>query len=165
MNNFKGYIAELNGYLHSLRRFRGAGYFYSAQSYDAKTGIDQFATETITEWGENEEFQYLGKTEIKFEALEERLSNIIFGGALNLQSVESNESKESIRKLVLEDINEYYGLASTSLDSEGVFHPLISGPVYQLNIENKNYSNLFFYLVKIGNYYVLTSFTRRKHQI
>ena len=165
MNNFESHIAELNGYLHSLRRFRGAGYFYSVRSYDATSDVDQFLTETVNEWGSNGHFKYLGRSEVGFKVLEQRLSSIIFGGALNLQNVSGDESKENIRKMVVEDINEYYGLASTSLNPEGAFHPLISGPVYELNIENKDYSGLFFYLVQIESYYVLTSFTRRKKSV
>lgn len=162
MNNFEIYIAELNGYLQSLRRFRGAGYFYSARSYSSTEDVDQFLFNTVNKWGENGKFKYLGKSEIEFKVLEDRLNKIIFGGALNLQNISGDGTKKNIRKMVIEDINEYYGLASTSLQSDGAFHPLIFGPVYELNIENNDYSDLFSYLVKIGNYYVLTIFARRK---
>lgn len=162
MNNFESYIKELNGYLHSLRRLRGPGYFYTARFYSAASNVDQFLSETVSGWGEHGEFQYKGKSEIEFAALQERLTGIIFRGALNLENIASDKSKANIKKMVIEDINEYYGLASTSLDSNGVFHPLIAGPVFELDIRNDNYFNLFCYLVQIGNYYVLTSFTRRK---
>lgn len=118
----------------SLRRFRGAGYFYSVRSYDATVDVEQFLTETVNEWGEIGEFKYIGKSKIEFGTLEERLNSIIIiGGALNLQNVSNDESKASIKKMVVEDINEYYGLASTSLNSDGIFHPLISRPVYEVN--------------------------------
>jgi hypothetical protein len=165
MNNFEIHIAELNGYLQSLRRLRGSGYLYSACSYQATGDIDQFLIETINGWGDDGEFKYEGKTEIEFRVIEERLVKIIFNGVLNLENINVDEFKDNIKKAVIEDINEYYGLASTSLASDGIFHPLIRGPVFEVKIKNKHYSGLFFYLVQIGNYYVLTSFTKRKPSV
>ena len=165
MNNFKYYIAELNGYLQSLRRLRGFGYCFSAHTYDLKVDIDQFAKETLCKWDESGAYKYLGKSLIEYRNLEDRITGIIFGGALNLENVNNEKSKKNIKKMVIEDINEYYGLASTSLDTKGHFHPLITGPVYELNIENSNFTSIFFYIVQIGKYYVLTGFTHRKKSV
>lgn len=157
MDEFKCHIAALNGYLHSLRRFRGAGYFYAASSYVVAEDIDSFLIATIKGWGG---FEYRGKSLIEFNVLSERLESIIFGGALSLSHM-SDESRKCIKQSVLEDINEYYGLAATSLGTDEPFHPLISGPVYELDVESESYSDLFMYVVQIGSNYVLTSFARK----
>lgn len=68
------------------------------------------------------------------------------------------EARSHVGRSVIWDINEFYGLASTNMNSEGVFHPLISGPVYRLNIISDRFTSSLFFLVKIEDMHVLAYF-------
>ena len=63
--------------------------------------------------------------------------------------------------MTIENINEYYGLASSTENRDGVFHPLIMGPIYNLCIQGKDESNYFYFLVKIDKFFVLTCLRRK----
>ncbi|MGH1373498.1 MAG: hypothetical protein ACRBBW_15770 [Cellvibrionaceae bacterium] len=160
MNDYEIHIASLDGYLKCLRRFRSSGCSYWARAYPATDDIDQFLGELVSSWGS--EYRLLGKKNLEFRDIEKRIIDTVFRGALNLENVESKITKQSIQRLIVEDINEYYGLISTSLNADGAFHPLISGPVYEVKVRNVDYLDAFIYLVKIEEIFVLTGFSRRK---
>lgn len=160
MNDYEIHVASLDGYLKSLRRFRSSGCSYWARSYPAIDDIDQFLSESVSGWGK--EYRFLRKQNIEFRDIEKRIIETVFRDALNLQNVESEVTKQSIKRLIVEDINEYYGLISISLNEDGVFHPLISGPVFEIKVENADYLDIFIYLVKIEEIFVLTGFARKK---
>lgn len=156
------YIVELNGYLQALSRLCGQAYCFGARAYPAsEKDIDGFVTGLMAEWSRDEPCQYHGKALINYQDVEENVLNAVFHGVLNLTNMPNEHMREDAKRMIFEDINEYYGLFSTSQDEDGIFHPLIAGSVYELHIVNKVYASSFHYLVKIGAYYVLTFFTKK----
>ncbi len=147
------YISALDGYLKALQRLCGAGFVFGARGYPAEDDIDNFMRNIISEWGSSNEYTYSGYEKIESKDLFCRVEDLIFNGVIVKDRFQSNNF---IPKMILEDINEYYGLASTSLDEQGEFHPLLTGPVYKLNIGScLNFKGLYF-LVKINKYFVIT---------
>lgn len=157
---FELHIAELNGYLNSLRRLCGNCFFFGAQAYAAEQDIDAFAKSLVDSWSENGDYCYEGRSIIEWDELSEAIESMILHGILDRKTMPNDTARAYVSKMLVEDINEYYGLASTSLDDNGVFHPLIQGPVYKLNISGRSQEKTLYYLVKIGRYYVFTHFRR-----
>ena len=82
----------------------------------------------------------------------------IFNGCINQEALTNQGAFEYATRTLIDDINESYGLVSTSLNKEGVFHPLITGPLYMLSISNNKNEKCLYYVVKIESMYVLTYF-------
>jgi hypothetical protein len=160
--DYEFYIAELNGYLNAIRRLRGNGFFFGVRSYKAVDKIDNFVNEMIREWDQHGSFKYHGKSKIEFRELKDKIIDLIFGGVLNTRNMVNEQAENYAKEMLIEDINEYYGLASVSINKDGVFHPLIAGPVYNLDIQNKAYCASFYYLVKIEDNYIVTYFRKKK---
>lgn len=147
------YISALDGYLKALQRFCGAGFVFGVRSYDAEDDIDNFMRNIVSEWGSSNEYMYSGYEKIESKDLFCKIEELIFNGIISKDGFQSNSF---IPKGVIEDINEYYGLASTSLDELGEFHPLLKGPVYKLNIGSGSGCRGLHFLVKINKYFVIT---------
>ena len=161
------YVGGLNGYLSCLSRLCGYQYSFSVNMFDAKCDIDEFVIGKFSELKKGDEYckgtdyLYLGKSEIKFDAICEQIEHYVFNGLLG-QVLQSRQNVyDSLKRTFIEDLNEYYGLISTALNHDGVFHPLIRGPVFKLDITNVEYEEIFCFLVKIENYYVLSMFSKR----
>jgi len=159
-------IDELRGYLKSLHRLASANYAFGVALYDANCEIDILAAELVRTWSIGDEYsdpgtyEYFGNERIEYSQLCQEQLKYIFNGLLDFKRMDSDDEIRYSKKIILEDINEYYGLLSTSLNEDGAFHPLISGDVFQLDIRNSRYAKSFFYIVKIETYYVLTYFSQ-----
>jgi hypothetical protein len=161
------YLGGLNGYLNCLSRLCGPGYAFNVNMFDANSDVDKFIISKIAEWkiGDNycsgTEYNYHGKSEIKFNEICDRLTEYIFTGILQKVIRPKSEEYEQYKRILIEDINEYYGLISTTLNYDGVFHPLIKGPVLEIALTSKKHEHIFCFLVKIESYYVLSIFSKR----
>ncbi len=153
------YILALDGYLKALQRLCGAGYVFGVREYPAGDDIDEFMNAIVLEWGAKNQYTYSGHKKINPRDVFFHIEEFVFNGAISKNIFQSN--RVTI-KMILEDINEYYGLMSTSIDAEGAFHPLIKGPVYQLKIDTGDFYRSFYFLVKINKYFVITYFKAPK---
>ena len=160
-NTFNEWIRELNGYLQALERLCGNGYFFGANTYEADKDIDSKLSEILDSLATKEEYAFKGKSEITNKSLISEMEQFIFNGILDRKNMVNDSARSFSTKMIVEDINEYYGLASTSINKEGVFHPLIKGPVFKLNIENVKIKKSLFYVVQIENNFVLTHFYQK----
>jgi hypothetical protein len=168
MNHIENlYIDEFRGYLKCLSRLCANEYVFGASCFEAKQDIDVFAKELVEFWGQGDEYiepsnyEYFGSTLIESPQLFQEIESFIFNGILERESMPNQAAKEYAERMLTEDINEYYGLVSVSLNEEGVFHPLLSNNVYTLNIQNKNHERALYFIVKIENVYVLTHFLKK----
>ena len=127
-----------------------------------ESSIESFANEIINKWNnsnDNNEYIYHDYSEIEYKVIRKEIEGYIFNGCINMESLNSLGAFKYAERTILDDINESYGLVSTSINKQGVFHPLITGPVYRLNISNKKIKKNLYYVVQIESIYILTYFT------
>ncbi len=158
---FDYYISELNGYLTALQRLSGVTFSFGAKSYYAKENIDEFLKNYLKEMTEKEDISYGGRLEINYKELIVNIKKYIFNGFLSAEKIASANALSYLERTLIEDINEYYGLASNSLNESGTFHPLVEGPVYSLKIKNSGDVSSLYFMVKIESYYVITCFCQK----
>ena len=162
------HIEEFRGYLECLSRLCANGYSFGVSSYEADSEIDSLVSELTELWGAGDEYvepsiyEYTGHELIEYELIIDEIQGYIFNGLLSLECMKNDDARSYAKKALTEDINEYYGLVSVSLNENGVFHPLISSEVYRLNINCQRSEKSFFFIVKIENLYVLTSFVKNE---
>lgn len=161
------YIDEFRGYLKCIARLCAKGYSFGVAAYEADNDIDIFVSQLVEFWGQGDEYvepslyEYLGREKIESTQLFKEIEGFIFNGLLDRENMPSEAAKSYATKMLTEDINEYYGLVSVSLNKEGVFHPLLSNEVYMLKIQHSQYEQRLYFIVKIENVYVLTHFLKR----
>ncbi|MCG8519456.1 MAG: hypothetical protein MI794_15810 [Pseudomonadales bacterium] len=160
------HIHELNGYLSCLSRLCGPAYVFAAHAYQVEADVDSFVREAVAIWSEGDEYipaseiQYVGKSLIEYSQLQSEIAGYVTNGLLGPREL-SGTGRRAAARLLVEDITEYYGLASTSMNPEGVFHPLISSTVHRLNIRNEKYEHCLFFVLQIEDMYVLTHFCKK----
>ncbi len=146
------YIAELNGYLKSLSFLNGPSCQFGVKWYDFDEGVESFVNKF------DHGYSFSGYARIDFDEIKERLLQFTLNGFLSRERFSGEKSFNYFKEMMVENINEYYGLASTMENKEGVFHPLIKSPVYELTVCGEGESVCFYFLVKIESFYVLTFF-------
>lgn len=104
---------------------------------------------------------YNGKVEIQNPELCDEILGYIQNGFIRPEAMPSEKVCEHIKQTLMDDLNEYYGLASTSMNENGVFHPLIRGPVYKLDISGGKFNRSLVFLVKIESIFVLTYYSSK----
>ena len=162
------YIAELCGYLKCLSRLSANNYVFGASAYEANCEIDDLITAVFEKLGkgdkyiESSECEYLGREIIEPQDIVSEIESYIFAGLLEREQMPNDKARIYATRMLSEDINEYYGLVSTSQNKDGEFHPLLSGEVYRLNIRNTKYSREFYFIKKIESLYVLTYFLQKE---
>ena len=160
------YIDEFRGYLKCIARLCTKGCSFGVVAYEAESDIDDFVTRLVEFWGRGDEYieprlyEYLGREKIEPDQLFKEIENFIFNGLLDRENMPNESAKNYATKMLSEDINEYYGLVSVSLNEDGVFHPLLSNEVYLLNINNSEYEQRLYFIIQIENIYVITYFLK-----
>jgi hypothetical protein len=159
------HILMLHGYLHCISTICGRQYSFGASSFIESRDIDVFVSEFVNEWCLGDEYIppceyiYAGKKVIGYEELCSEVASYVFNGALKPLAVKK-ENLGTVGGSILWHLFEYYGLASTSLNQSGVFHPLVHGPVHRLDIRRKEHERALYFLVRIEDMYVLTHFLK-----
>ena len=156
-------INMLHGYLSCLATLCGSRFSFSASSFEDPREIDVFVAELVKEWNAGDEYEaasqyrYGGSEVIDYRAMQREVAKFVFNGELKSFYSES-EGGGTVGGEILWRLFEHYGLASTSLNPNGVFHPLVQGPVHRLDIRNAEHAAALYLLVQIEGMYVLTSF-------
>jgi len=161
------HIDEFRGYLKSLSRLCGNRHYFGVAAYDSSISIDDLAFKLIEFWRKEDDtipLQYNGCRLIDSKDLFAEIENYIFNGILRRSNMPNDSVRNYATKMLTEDINEYYGLVSVSLNKNGIFHPLLSSNVYVLDIVNPKYEKTLYYVVKIENIYVYSVFVI-KHKV
>lgn len=165
------HLGGLNGYLNCLSRLCGPGYSFNVNMFEVESDVDAFIATKIEEWKIGDEYcsgteyNYSGKYKIEFNEICDRLAGYIFNGLLKNSIPPDSTVYEQFKRVFIEDINEYYGLISTTLNYDGVFHPLIRGPVFEIALTSVKHENIFCFLVKIESFYVLSIFSKRNSAV
>lgn len=164
-------VSALDGYLKCIYRLCANNYVFTAGCYKADCDIETFCQKIVSfmsagdEYIEPTKYKYNGYSEIDSKKLFGIIEDYVFNGLIDLEKMPNDDSRHYAKRMLIEDINEYYGLISTSSNKDGEFHPLLSGGVYQLNITCEKYSKSFYYIKKIEDVYVLTSFLQKAAQV
>jgi hypothetical protein len=159
---FDSYLAALNGYLKALQRLSGNGFIYHSKKVISHDGdIDKSVGLEIESWSKENLVEFRGKSEISYKDLKSEVSEFVFAGILSQDRIGDEKISKYLDSVLFEDINEYFGLAASSLGSDAQFHPLVKGPIYLLSIDHKSFVDSIFFLVEIGEHFVLTYFCRR----
>ena len=122
-------INNLNGYLHSLRRLSGNKCDFWAECVEIDSDIDNAIDKYFSKL--KSDCKVLKTEKIDYSTVENLLNNLVFS---NLTIRDDN-----LIKLLAWDIVEYYGLASTALDSEGEFNPLVSNGAIKISVQSDFY--------------------------
>ena len=128
---FKIHVYELNGYLKAIERLCGRAYVFGANYFPAKSTIDEDINKFINKWDRKinkankfdrkiKLLTYLERVDISYNELMKDVESIIFDGFLNRDRLKSEDEYMYISKTIFEDIEEYYGLISTAINSHGI---------------------------------------------
>jgi hypothetical protein len=147
---FEEILAHLNGYLNALRRIAGHVLF-SAVAFPTGNDFETAIKTHVDGWGVGT--QYIGCNQIEYDEVKAILRRQIYD---RLDGLGAN----AIAFLDW-DIQEYYGLASVALDESDEFHPLVSGPVFRLEIIRDDVADGEYFAVQIGSFAVVTALAQR----
>ena len=132
--NAEKYVFELHGYLKALQRLCGTNYAFGARFYSKKEDLDTFG-------------QKISEKKLKYEEADhvsifKNIESMVFNGFLAKEHVPNERAWNYLTKVIIEDINEYFGLVSLALNEDGISHPLLNGIIYKnstlifLNLRN-----------------------------
>ena len=143
----KNIVYQLTGYLHSLRRL-------------AKYNSDFWAVHIVIETTIDDAMEkYFEKLRTKTKVVEIRKIDYTrvkeFFDEFIIQNL-AIENKDQI-DMLLWDIVEYYGIASSQLDSQK-FNVLVSEGAYEIRVSSESnfHESLVYFLVPIKNQAILT---------
>jgi len=146
------YTAALGGFLNALQRIAGDEAALSVSYAELVNNIDEAMAKHILSWGK--EFKYIGRGEINHDDVTTFFREGIYS-KLGLP-------EEKIEALDFQ-LLDYYGLISIGLDINGPLHPLLSEPLFRIEVERNNSTYGSHFLVQIGKYAVITSISARSH--
>lgn len=135
----ENYVSELRGYLQSLRRLCRRQCDFHADSFLVKNDIHASIEEYIYKLGA--EFKFKGIKPLTYQEVESILEKHLI---LELEVEDQNANE-----LFLWDIVEYFGLASTALNPDGDFNPLVSNGALAVEVQSSHYSSGAIFVVVI----------------
>ncbi|MGX5172703.1 hypothetical protein ACUR5C_01590 [Aliikangiella sp. IMCC44653] len=144
-------IANLNGYLHSLRRLSENKCDFWASTVSINTDFYQTIEDFISKL--NTDVKHIETKEVSYSEVEALLEQHLLSKLVTV----SDDLKESFAW----DIVEYYGLASTASDPEGEFNPLVSNGAIQITVQSGFHKSCVYYIVAISNHAVVTGLAER----
>ena len=149
------YISELKGYLKALQHICGSSFNFGVTCSSFEGEINEFLK------SKDQKYHVETSSIIDFKIIKHEVYRFVLNGMIAPQKFPNKQVLDYYKDLLIESINEYYGLASTTENNKGVFHPIITGPVYRLYLKDEDVSKSFFFLVKIENYMVVTYFREK----
>lgn len=160
--NHEYYVGELNGYLKALSRTCGWRHHFGIRA-EQKNGrsISEFIQHILADTQKYHPESYENHKIIDKNKLLDRIESMIFSGRMrNMKS--KKITKDDYSTVFMEDINEYFGLISTSINQDGVFHPLLSSTVFEVDILNVENTYSFYFALEIEDIYIFVYFYERK---
>ena len=146
----KEIVDNLNGYFQALRRLSLNTCDFWADAVDVNGTLNNAIDDYISKI---DEVTLIEKKDVTCREVEELYKEFIFSN-MNMDS-------DDIIKLFSWDIVEYYGLASTIIDPNGDFNPLVSNGAIQLSVSSIFHSSHVYYVVEIGTQEIITGLAVR----
>ena len=144
-------VNNLNGYLHSLRRLSGNKCDFWAERVEIETDIDNTIDEYFSTLESNSKVLEIER--IDYSTVEKLLDTLVFSN-LNIKDGD-------LIKLFAWDIVEYYGLASTAVDPEREFNPLVSNGAIKVSVQSDFHNSCVYYVVQITSFAIFTGLAIR----
>lgn len=136
------YVYELRGYLRSLQRLSKVHCHFFADSFPIQSGLSESIEKYVARFGDD--FEFCGSKTIDYSDVEGILKDHLYS---NLTITDENQLG-----LLDWDITEYFGLASTSVDPNGDFNPLVRKGAVEVKIASKHYQSCAHFVVPIGEH-------------
>ena len=147
MSSEESVIYYAQGYLKAISRLSNEKAKISIDIFDIGNDLDESIESKISKWrGIN---LLKSKSEINYEQIKCFLKQNIYHKLSNLSACQI--------KAIDWDLQELFGLISTSLDTNNVFHPLVSNGGYLLEIASENFRNLKALVVLLNKHAVILS--------
>ncbi|NEV65382.1 hypothetical protein [Thiorhodococcus minor] len=156
---FEAYVSELKGYLKAFDRVCGRSYFFGVICLETKESLDIEMQSYFNRWNKerDKKILYKGFRVIDYNALVSEIDEMVFHGFLNVREV-SGKPSSGLSGVFVDDINEFFGLISTTINPEGVFYPLRKSPIYLLEISREDLERALFFSVKVEHVLLITYF-------
>jgi len=129
MDTIEYYEAHFDGYLSAISRLSETKIGYSCSIIKMDHGIDVAIGNMLDRW--NMDAKLVSKTKLDYQESENVLKDDFYCYLTNLDQPRLD--------LIDWDIQEYFGLLSTSLNENGIFHPMVRNGGYKLNIDTGGY--------------------------
>ncbi len=150
----KEIIANLNGYLQSMRRLGLNQCNYSASVREIKNNFENEIEDYKTIF--KDDYQVSSQKHADYKQLEQLHHDLIYS--------KLKVKDKDIIKLFEWDIVEYFGLASTSIDKENTFHPTVKNGAIVLELKAERYISLVYYFVEIGDFMVTVTLSEKREK-
>lgn len=160
--SYEYYVGELNGYLKALGRVCGPRHSFGvkAERHGGRS-ISDFVQHILAERNKYHSEVYVDQEVINRDQLFDRIESMIFGGQMRNLKPNKNTG-DDYATVFIEDINEYFGLISTSMNKEGVFHPLLNSTVFGIEVLNEECESSFYFALGIEDLYIFVYFCKRR---
>ena len=164
---FEIYVSELNGYLRAFDRICGRSYIFGVKHIEIKELIDQEIRTYFDIWNKNrgKMILYKGCSVIDYHALIKEIDKIIFNKFLSDKDKYCKGYLSYLSSTFFEDIQEFFGLISTTINRGGIFYPLRKSPVYLLNVSCDDFEKAVFFSVKIEHILLITYLYKNKSRL
>ena len=147
-------IAEMHGYLHALQRLCGPPHLFwaalAARDAEDERSLKKYF-EQLAEDRERVEIRSI--TPIDHVHLQEILAERIY-------SVLPGVSGPALKSIDWH-LTEYYGLASTTSDKDGEFHPTVSRGAFLVSLSSPQFRSCMCIAVPIKGFFVITGLAIR----
>ena len=149
------YIFELNGYLKALQALNGPRYQFGSRAHHFEGNAELYINEIMKKG------TIVNYSATNYEEIGQRILKFSLNGMMSKSRVSNEKELHYYTSEILENINEYYGLASTASGQKEILHPLITGPVFSIELKGKELGSYFCFIVGIGEYVVQTFMARK----
>ena len=144
----KEIVDKLDGYLHSIRRLAKDNCDYWAIHIEVEDDIEKAIRDYFAE--AHIETEVVGIKKVDYDIIEKHFDRFI--------TKHLTTNTEDQIYMLLWDIVEYYGMASTQVNPDGPFNPLVSEGALEITVKQEEpfHKELIYFLVQIENQAILT---------
>lgn len=141
-------VSELNGYLKLLQRFCKKRCDFDASALTVEGDLEGAVERYVSNLDDIVEYRGLNK--ISFSDFQNIMKRFVYSN-LTIQD-------ENMVRLIDWDIVEYFGVASTVMDPEGDFNPIVSNGGWELDVTSNFYEACTVVLVQYDEQALILSF-------
>ena len=139
--DFEIYVASLSGFLNALERLTESKIILFNGYFKIEKELETSLKKYVLNWKDKPQ---LISCDI--------ISNSEFNAFLQKELYAKIEATENIIYNLDWQLQEHFGLVSTSLNTDGVYHPLVNGPIYLASVSTNDFTKNYVFAVQIENY-------------
>jgi hypothetical protein len=146
----ESYVENLNGFFQALRRLSENRCDYWSHCLKIDSSLENAIQNYFSSM---DDVELLEMNKITYEEVEALHQKYIFSNLVNVNG--------NVLDLIKWDLVEYFGLASTAIDPDGPFNPLVSSGALLLKARSTFHGEYVYYLVRYGNKAIITGLAVR----